>query len=142
MENIGSSESLKKAIQLLEVAQEAKGKLLGLHFRSTYESLKPTSLIKSTLKDVTSSPYLIENIVVTLLGLASGYVSKKLVVGTSANIFRKLIGSVVQFGITNIVAQHPEAVSSIGQTIMQKLSGKKEKIATSTVSSPSQTLIG
>jgi len=48
--------------------------------------LKPVNLLKSTLKDITSSPYLIDNILGTTIDLATGYLSKKLVVRASGNI--------------------------------------------------------
>ncbi|NOU48299.1 MAG: hypothetical protein HOO86_14740 [Bacteroidales bacterium] len=141
MENITSSVTLKNAIRNLQVEQEIYGQAMNEQLHLIYISFKPASLIRSTLKDVTSSPYLIENIVVTLLGLASGYVTKKIVVGASANIFRKLIGSVVQFGVTNIVAQHPEAVTSLGQSIFQKITRNKEKNAKSIEGFPSKKLL-
>ncbi len=129
MQNITSFTELKNAIQLLEVEQAAKGQLLREQFSITYESLKPVNLLKSTLKDLSSSPYLIENIVGSAVGLASGYVSKKIVVGASANIFRKLFGSILQFGVTNLVAQNPDAIKSVGQYIVQHIFRKKEKDA-------------
>jgi hypothetical protein len=127
MQDITSVATLKYAIQLLDAEQAAKGQLLKEQFHSTYESLKPVNLLKGTMKDIVSSPYLIENILGTALGLASGYLSKKIVVGTSVNMFRKLIGSVLQFGVTNLVTQHPDAIKSFGQSIFQLIFHKKEK---------------
>ena len=126
MQNITSTAELKNAIQLLEAEQAVKGQLLKEQFYLTYESLKPVNLLKSTLKDIASSPYLIDNILGTAMGLATGYLSKKIVVGASGNIFRKLFGSVLQFGVTNVVAQHPDAIKSFGQFIFQHIFRKKE----------------
>ncbi len=127
MQNITSSNELKNAIQLLEEDQAVKGQLLKEQIFVTYESLKPANLIKSTLKDLSSSPYLIENIVGSAVGIATGYVSKKIVVGASAGIIRKLFGSILQFGITNLVAQHPDAIKSVSHYIIQQIFHKKEK---------------
>ena len=127
MQKITSSTELKHAIHLLEEDQAIKGQLLKEQVFITYESLKPVNLLKTTLKDLSTSPYLIENIVGSAVGLATGYVSKKIVVGASANIFRKLFGSILQFGVTNLVAQHPDAIKSAGQYIVQHIFRKKEK---------------
>lgn len=127
MENQLPSVKLTNEINRLENELLIKGQLLKEQFDQTSLLFKPASLIKNTLKDITSSPFLIENILVSLLGLASGYITRKIVIGASSNIFRKLIGSIVQFGVTNIVAQHPEAVSSISHSIFQRITGKKEK---------------
>jgi hypothetical protein len=96
-----------------------KGQLLKEQLYSTYESLKPVHLIKSTLKDLASSPYLTDNILATAIGLATGFLSKKIFVGSSGNLFRKLLGSFLQAGITNTVSQHPDTIKSFGQLIFQ-----------------------
>ena len=87
MENITSKNSLKNAIQLLEVEQAIQGQLLKEQFYLTCESLKPVNLIKSTLKDIVLSPNLIDRILGNAIGLATGYLSKKIFIGTSGNIF-------------------------------------------------------
>ena len=129
MENITSTAGLKKAIELLEAEQDVKLQRLKEHFYPAYESLKPVSLLKSTLKDVRSSPYLIDNIIGTALGLATGYLSKKMVVGASVNRVRMLIGSILQFGITNVVAQHADSIKSYGRYLFQHIFSRKESIS-------------
>ncbi|MCF8298756.1 MAG: hypothetical protein K9J13_14505 [Saprospiraceae bacterium] len=126
MQNITSASELKNAIQTLEVDHAIKGQLLKVQFNITYESIKPVNLIKSTIKDITSSPYLIDNILGAAMGLSSGYIAKKMVVGTSGNLFRKLIGSVMQFGVTNIIAQNSEAIKSFSQNIFQNIFTKNK----------------
>jgi len=127
MQKITSSTELKNTIQLLEEEQSLKGKLLKEQVLITYESLKPANLLKSTLKDLSSSPYLIENVVGSVVGIATGYASKRLVVGASAGIIKKLFGTVLQFGITNLVARHPDAIKSVGHYIIQQIFRKKDK---------------
>jgi hypothetical protein len=117
---------LQEIIQLLEIQQAMEGQLLKEQFYKTYESLKPINLLRSTISDVVSSPYLINNLLGTALGLVSGYVSKKIVVGASGNLFRKLIGVIAQLGVTNSVTQHQGTIKSIGQFLYQHLLPKKE----------------
>jgi hypothetical protein len=92
----------------------------------TYESLKPVNLIRHTLKEISSSPYLIDNISGTAMGLLSGFLSRKIFVGTSGNLIRKLVGSILQFGVTNVVAQNSDVIKSVGQAILQYFFRKKE----------------
>jgi hypothetical protein len=125
MEKITSAVALKNAIQLLEADQAVKGQLLKEQFYLTYESLKPVNLIKNALHDISSSPYLIDNILSTSMGIASGFLTNKIFVGRSGNIIRNLLGTVLQFGVTNVVAQHPAAVKSLGEIIMQFLIHRK-----------------
>lgn len=126
MQNITSSKELKEAIQLLEVEQAANGQLFKEEFLITLESLKPIKLIEGTLKEIISSPYVTNNLLGTGVGLAAGYFSKKVVVGGSGNILRKLFGSFLQPGVTNLISQHPGAVKSFGMYVIEQIFSKKE----------------
>jgi hypothetical protein len=125
METITSTTELKNAIQLLEVEQAANWQLLKEQLNITYKSFKPGNFLTNTFKDMVSSPHLIENILGTTMGLATGYFSKKIVVGASANVFRKLLGSVMQLGVTSVVTRHPDALKSFGRLILTHLLRKR-----------------
>lgn len=127
MENITSTADLKNAIQRLEAEQAFEKQLLKEDLNMFIESFKPINLLKSTLSDITTSPHLIDNIVGITVGLASGYLSRVLVVGGSGNLIKKLIGTVLQLGVTSSVAQHPETIKALGQYIFQHIFRKKDK---------------
>ena len=131
MENITSATELKIAIQILETEQEIKSQLIREQIILAHDSIKPINLLKSTVNDFVTSPNLIDNILGGAVGLASGYLSKKMVIGASGNLFRKLLGVFMQFGVTNVVAQHPEGVRSIGQYIFKHILPKKKLILNS-----------
>jgi hypothetical protein len=125
MQNIISVATLKNAIQLLEVEQGVKGQLLKDQFYLTYESLRPVNLLKHALHDISSSPYLIDNILSTAVGIVSGFLTNKIFIGRSGSMVRNLLGSILQFGVTNVVAQHPETIKSLGDVIMQFILPRK-----------------
>lgn len=125
MQTIRNSEDLGRAIQSLENEHHQKLVLLKKQFYITYESLKPVNLLVSTITDISSSPNLLNNVVATVTGLATGYLSKKVFIGTSGNVIKKAIGAVLQYGITNIIAKHPETVRAIGQFFLQRVFRKK-----------------
>lgn len=126
MQNINSAAELKDAIQLLEAEQSIKGQLLREQLFLTYEGLKPVNLLKNALKEISSTPYLIDNISGTAMGLLGGFLSKKIFVGASGNLIRKLFGSVLQIGVTNLVAQNSETIKSVGQALIQHFFQKKK----------------
>jgi hypothetical protein len=127
MENISSVAGLKNAIQVLEVQQRIKGHELKEQISLTYESLKPVNLIRNTLKDLFSSQYTTENISGAAMGAISGFLFKKLFIGASANKLRKLVGNVLQFGMTNFITQNSDQIKAIGQVLFQHFFFKKEK---------------
>lgn len=126
MKTITSAAELKIAIQQLELERAIQGELLKEHFFLIVDTFTPASIIKRALNDIATSPYLIDNIIGSSMGIVTGYLSKLVTVGTSNNIFRKLLGSVLQFGVTNIVSQHPEVFKSVGQFLMEQIFHKKD----------------
>jgi hypothetical protein len=126
MQKVTTYAGLQDAIQLLKEEQTVKSQLLKEQLNISYESLKPLNLFKSALKDISSSPGIGENLLGSAVGLASGYLSKKIFIGTSGNLLRKLIGSVLQYGVTNVVAKHPDSIRTFGQFIMEHFLRNKE----------------
>jgi hypothetical protein len=126
MQNITSVAELKNAIQILEVEQNLKGKILKEQFYLVYENFKPINLLTGTLKDIVKSPYIIDNILGTVMGLATGYLSKKIFIGASGNKIKKIIGSILQFGITNVITQNSDSIKTFGRSLFQHFLRKKE----------------
>jgi len=124
MENISSTSQLRDAIQLLEAEQAENLTLMKEQFHRAYESLKPAKFIENTLKDIASSPHLVNKIWATIIGLVTGYLSQKAVASKSSSKLKKLFGYVLQFGITNLVAQNPKVIKKFGRFISQHLSHK------------------
>jgi hypothetical protein len=123
MEKITSSIELKNAIILLESEQLAKGLLI----KEQLTNINPLNLIKRALKDGAKSPGIIENVIVGGVGLAAGYLTRIFYVGSSANIFRKLLGVALQFGATSVVTQNAPIVKSLGQLLLNLHLANNEK---------------
>jgi hypothetical protein len=127
MQKITSVAGLKSAIQTLEIEQSIKGCLLKEQLFLTYESLKPINLIRNTLKELFSSQFLMDDVSGSAMGAVSGFLLKKLFVGASATKFRKLIGSVLQFGITNFITQNSDQIKSFALALFQHFFTDKKK---------------
>jgi hypothetical protein len=110
MENINSESGLKNAIFLLELRQKEEGEMLKEEFNVAVESIKPLNLIKSTFKGVAESDEIKDNILNTSVGLAAGFVSKKLFVSVSHSPIKNILGTAILVGITNLVTKNPNTV--------------------------------
>ncbi len=134
MQTINSTADLKNAIQLLEAEQAANGKQLKAHFYATYESFKPVNLIRTALRDITSSPHMVDNIVGTTVGLAAGLVSNVVFKGLAGPGIRRVISPVLQSGVTSFVAKHTGSLRSVGAMALLRIfrnkrvkSGRRDK---------------
>ncbi len=126
MQNITNATELKNAIQLLQEEELIKRQLLQEQLKITFESLKPINLLKKTVKDFSTSPELIDSIIGNVAGLASGYLTNKIFVGKSGNLLKKIIGVILQLGVTKVVSQYPDAIRSFGRFIIDYFLSKKD----------------
>jgi hypothetical protein len=114
MTKLNSATDIKQMILQLENQQIIDLQQLREQLHDVYENIKPINLVRNTFKEVVASEELTDNIVNTSVGLAAGYVSKTLFEKASHSPFRKLMGTALLFGVTNLVAKNPHTVKSIG----------------------------
>jgi len=127
MKKLSPSAQLKETIILLEIEQFQKKILLHEEFLVTYENLKPVNLIKNKLAGIITAPDFKNNLINSLIGIASGYISKKLIVGNTRNPIKQLLGTLLQVGVTKLVSNNAEGIKSTGKSIFDNLFGKKRQ---------------
>jgi hypothetical protein len=88
------------------------------------ENMKPDNIGKNSVNKAITTVGLVENVLSLTTGLATGYLTKKIAVGSKGNLLRRLIGVSIQLGITTIVAQHPKAIKSSVLYILKYIRGK------------------
>lgn len=109
---------LRAEIVRLEALQAEEGRLLKAQLRAVYESITPANLLKSALGAVSESK---PNLLASSVGLSLGVLSKALFEGATAGPVRKVLGTLLFFGITK--AASPDNLSFIGK-VFNKLRGK------------------
>jgi hypothetical protein len=129
MEKIGSLIELKELIFLLEIKQENDKQLLKQEFKTTVESLRPVNLIKNTFSDLTTSPDFKGNLVDAAISIASGYLSKKIMVGSTHNPLKKLFGALLQVGVTSLVSKNTEGIKTTASHLIKKIFNKKTTLS-------------
>lgn len=105
LEHIACTADLQAAIKRLERKKLLLEEDLKDEFHEILVSLKPANIIKQTIHEVQESTELKHNLLKVALGLGAGYFSRKLIVGKSAGIIKKALGTALQYGITNFIAK-------------------------------------
>jgi hypothetical protein len=106
MKKKNEREALHETMRLLKNKQADELDVLKDQFRITYESLKPINVIKSSLHEIATSPDIKNNLLNNAIGLGMGYLAKKLLVGASHYPIKKILGTLLQFAVTNVVAKY------------------------------------
>ena len=120
--------NLKNSILQLEVRRAEEELLLKTQFDCTIDSFKPINMIKSTFTEAIGSGEVKNGIINTTVGLTAGVVSKLIFSGVMKSPLRKLIGTGLMMGITEVVARNPETVKSVGKglfNLIRKVGSKK-----------------
>lgn len=103
-------DSLKESIWLLEIRQAEEGKILKEQFKITYESLKLVNLIKSSMKELANSTEIKNSLFETIVSVVSGYLTQKIIVNSKSNVWMKMLGALLQFGVTNLISKNSETI--------------------------------
>ena len=126
MKKITTLIELKEEILLLEAEHTNNTIALKEEFKLTYYSLKPLNLIKDTLKELTTVPDFKLGLVNSTIGIGAGYVAKKAVIGTTQNPIKKLLGTLLQVGITGIVSKNGDGIKLKAMKFIGHLFSKRK----------------
>lgn len=107
MKTLTPTKKLDGAIAILELRQTREFQEVKTQFDALIESTKPINIIKNTIEDFSSTPSKSStlNIAKSLTSIATGYVSRRLLLGNSSNIFKKITGYALQYVVTNFISK-------------------------------------
>jgi hypothetical protein len=128
---IKNSADLRAAIIELENKKQEQKRQLAISYHAVTESLKPMNLIKSTFSSAKESPGLTGSLLNAGIGLGVGFLSKKLLIGKSAGLVKKILGPAIQMGVASVVANNSGNFKTVGKRLLQTLfrSKKREQAA-------------
>lgn len=126
MHNITNSVELKRAIELLQIEQSEKAQSLRGEFNLALDLVKPARVFRNTLA-ISTTGIVIENLIRATTGIAVGYLTRKFLFNASGNVFKKLLSTVIQVGVTKAVVQHTNEIKSIGEYIFHRIFQSKKK---------------
>ncbi len=120
-----AKEALQASIYALQIKQNIEMEAMREQFLLAYESLKPANLFKSTFEEVTTSPDVQKGLLESAIGIATGYLSKKVLVGNTHNPIKNIFGTLLQFAITNVASKHTGFIISSGQSLIKLIGSLK-----------------
>ena len=102
--------TLKEKIRMLEVQQVQEKSDFYNQIKITFDSLKPLNLLRSTIRDFTHHKGQRNNIFEALIPLLTNLISGRVIKGHAKKSFSKIIATIVQMGLTTIVARHSHTI--------------------------------
>ena len=96
---------LDQTIARLEMERDSKFEELKDQMAITFQSVKPVNILKGTLEDLKHFPEVKSHFTQLATSLLGGYLSKKLLVGKSPSTFKKILGYLLQYSVTNFISK-------------------------------------
>ncbi len=126
LEKVANTNQLTTAINRLERKVKLQEADIQDHVHTILVSLKPTNLLKTTIHEVQESTELKHNLFKVALGLGAGYFSQKMVIGKSAGLVKKALGTALQYGVTQFISRKKDngdtsIVSSKKKNLLQRI---------------------
>jgi hypothetical protein len=119
---IKNEKDLAKAIASLEKKTQTQKNIIANSFYYLEENLKPINLIKKHK----------EIIVIGIVGIASGYLIRRLLFKKSTGLVAKIFGTAIQWGLAGIVSQNANRVGVNAGPVARRVF-KKTKPSTSII---------
>ena len=123
---ITNSEELAEAIAALELKAAAQRRDIEETFHTLAEDLQPFNLVKNGLRSVFSSEHKGE-LINALIGLGSGLLSRKLILGKTNGFVGKTVGKAIQWGMAGLISQNAEKIKEKAGGIIDRLFKRKAK---------------
>ena len=119
---INNSIDLENAIALLSLKNKSQNSALKNQFADAVDSLKPARLLKAAaVNNLADNPGVAKVAIGTIVAVEAGGLSKKLIVGKSGNIFRRIIGTVVELAVARSVLGNSAFIASKGIQLLRKI---------------------
>ena len=115
-----TSDGLQARIAELEVLSVQQEHEIKNTARIILDDLKPVNLIKDAFTSTVKSPGFGRNLLKGAVGLAAGFLSKKILFRSSSNIIKKTLGTVVEVGVAKVVANKADKITSTGIKMLNK----------------------
>lgn len=130
MDTVNPTDSLNASIAMLEQKRATDFRSLKEQLHTTGESLKPANLIRGAVRDVVGSPQLKSILIKTAIGLAAGFIAKKLVTRQQTSTKKQILGNALQYGITLLASNQNTMIRTAGVLVAKSiLNGIKNRRA-------------
>ena len=120
--------ALVSVIAALEEKRDREGKGIEDSFHSITESLQPLQLIKRAYNKVQLPAGLAGNVVKVISVVGIGFVSKKLLLGKSSGLIKKIGGLLIELGVADLLMKKKRAEAPVAAAVEKIPAVEQEKV--------------
>lgn len=124
MKSKSATETLNEMIVDQKMIYDNDLELLKKQFHVAVESVKPINMVKNLFQETISSSEIKNDFISKIIGFGTVFLSKKLLLGSTHNPFKKVLGTFFEFTIANKVSNHSETIQRIGGNLFKRFFNK------------------
>jgi len=121
-----NAEDLSRAIAELELIAAAQRRDIRESFAIVSENLKPSNLVKSGVRSVLSGNHN-EELMNILIGIGTGFLSRKLIIGRPHGFVGKTVGKAIQWGMAGLVSKNADVIKEKAGEVIDWIFRKHRK---------------
>ena len=125
---IKNSAALVSVIAALEEKRDRERKGIEDSFHSITESLRPLQLIKRAYNKVQLPAGLADNVVKVISAVGIAFVSKKLLMGKSSGLIKKMAGLLIELGVADLLTKKKVAEAQVAAAVEKNAVVEQEKV--------------
>ena len=124
---IKNSAALAAVIKELEDKRAKERQGIVENFHSITESLRPLQLIKRAYNKLQLPAGLADNVVKVISMVGIGFVSKKLLLGKSSGLIKKMAGLLIELGVADLLMKKKVAEAPVAAAVEKIPTVEQEK---------------
>ena len=119
-QSVTNARELDQAIE--ELKRKSERQKIEMHdaLHEVANSLKPSNLLKNGMRSVLRGEGKTD-ILNALIGIGSGVLGRKLLIGKSSGIVKKTLGKVVQWGMAGVISKNADKIKEKAGEIIDKI---------------------
>jgi hypothetical protein len=121
-----TAEDLAGSIAELELIAARQRKEIQNTYEIVSDNLKPANLVKSGIRSVLSGTHN-DDLMNILIGMGTGFLSRKLIIGKPRGFMGKTVAKALQWGMTGLVSKNAEAIKEKAGHIIDWIFKKHRK---------------
>ena len=119
--NITTAAELEKAVEQLHERANQEKDLLRNHFSEIIDSFKPVNLLRSTVKNISGGSAIATAAMGTTVAIGAGVFLKKIIAGKSPNMFKRLLGTLLELAVARSITKNQDAIAVKGIRLLKKI---------------------
>ena len=112
MNNRDINSDLSNRIMELEKRQVLQLHSLKYSISELSDNLKPSKMIKNTVRELNADSEFKSDLLSTLVGITSGFITKKIIVGNTHNPLKEIAGTLIEVVVAKWVSNDSNIVKS------------------------------